>query len=170
MSLSIPTADEINAMTDREYKVLENRLRRAAARQGLRLEKSRRRDPRAYDYGTYALIDGASRTLVAGDTNTGYGLDLEDVARHLFEDITIHVDYNPDHSAMTFNDAGEPILTYRTSCTTKARDTNGRPLPDGWVLHTSDGDEWIVGAWDLDGVDDAVAKAKDWLRRHDSQR
>ncbi len=37
-------------------KVRENRLRRAAARQGLSLTKSRRRDPRAYDYGLYWLV------------------------------------------------------------------------------------------------------------------
>jgi hypothetical protein len=32
-------------------KVRENQLRRAAERQGLALSKSRRRDPRAIDYG-----------------------------------------------------------------------------------------------------------------------
>lgn len=40
-----------------EEKVRENRLRRAAARQGLRFQKSRRRDPRARDYGRYWLTD-----------------------------------------------------------------------------------------------------------------
>lgn len=38
-------------------KTQENRLRRSARRQGLRLVKSRRRDPRCIDYGTYMLID-----------------------------------------------------------------------------------------------------------------
>ncbi len=38
-------------------KVQENRLRRMADRQGLRLEKSRRRDHRALDFGTYTLTD-----------------------------------------------------------------------------------------------------------------
>ena len=33
----------------------ENRLRRMAERQGLRLERSRRHDPRASSYGLYAL-------------------------------------------------------------------------------------------------------------------
>ena len=37
-------------------KVRENRLRRMADRQGLRLEKSRRRDPHANDYGLYNLF------------------------------------------------------------------------------------------------------------------
>jgi hypothetical protein len=37
-------------------KVRENRLRRWAEDQGYKLEKSRRRDPRAKDYGTYRLV------------------------------------------------------------------------------------------------------------------
>jgi hypothetical protein len=37
-------------------KVRENRLRRMADRQGLRLVKSPRRDPRALGYGTYRLV------------------------------------------------------------------------------------------------------------------
>jgi len=38
-------------------KVRENRLRAALRRQGLELRKSRRRDPRAIDYGRYYLVD-----------------------------------------------------------------------------------------------------------------
>lgn len=41
-------------------KVRENRLRRMADRQGLRLMKSRSRDPKAVDFGLYALIDHES--------------------------------------------------------------------------------------------------------------
>ena len=37
-------------------KVLENRLRRVAERQGYKLCKSARRDRRAIDYGTWRLI------------------------------------------------------------------------------------------------------------------
>jgi hypothetical protein len=37
-------------------KVRENRLRRMATRQGYEFHKSRRRDPRATDYGTYRLV------------------------------------------------------------------------------------------------------------------
>jgi hypothetical protein len=95
MDTSIPTPEEIHAMTDQQYKVLENRLRRAAQRQGLRLVKSRRRDPRAYDYGTYCLVEGPppsprggnwrSRTLVAGDQNTGYGMSLAEIAEQLWQ-------------------------------------------------------------------------------------
>lgn len=63
---------------DAAFKVRENRIRRMAHRQGLILEKTRRRDPRAIDYGTYALVRAEapgghwrSRELVAG----GLGLD-----------------------------------------------------------------------------------------------
>jgi hypothetical protein len=47
-------------------KTREIRLRRAADRQGLRLERSRRRDPRAKDYGRYWLVDLATGDVVAG--------------------------------------------------------------------------------------------------------
>ena len=43
---------------DAKNKVRENRLRRMASRQGLRLEKSRQRDPMALDYGKYRLVNG----------------------------------------------------------------------------------------------------------------
>jgi hypothetical protein len=82
-----PTADEVAAMTDQQRKVLENRLRRAADRQGMRLEKSRLRDPRAIGYGTFMLTDAATDTVVyAGDAQLGYGLGLDDVARYLYGD------------------------------------------------------------------------------------
>jgi len=44
-------------MRNMKEKTLENRLRRMADRQGLRLQKSRSRDPNACDFGLYALID-----------------------------------------------------------------------------------------------------------------
>jgi hypothetical protein len=40
-----------------KQKVRESRVRREADRQGLKLSKSRTRDPRALDYDLYALID-----------------------------------------------------------------------------------------------------------------
>ncbi len=82
----IPTADEVNAMSTGDVKVLENRLRRAAERQGLRLEKSRARDPRALTYGTYWLVNNGTGAVEAGDTTHGYGLGLDVVAEHLFGD------------------------------------------------------------------------------------
>src|SRR4051794_21123051 len=64
-------------------RVRENRLRRMAARQGLRLVKSPRRDRYADGYGTYRLesaLDGDHR---AGDAAGGYGMDLDAVEQHL---------------------------------------------------------------------------------------
>jgi hypothetical protein len=46
------------AVMDAKTKVRENRLRRMASRQGLRLEKSRQQDPMALDYGKYSLVNG----------------------------------------------------------------------------------------------------------------
>lgn len=51
------TSSMLSSMATEGDKIRENRLRRAAARQGLRLVKSRRRDPRALDYGNYMLIE-----------------------------------------------------------------------------------------------------------------
>jgi hypothetical protein len=64
-------------------KVRENRARRTADRQGLRLVKSRRRDPRSIDYGAYMLVDRFTDTVVAGELNTPRALSLEDVERYL---------------------------------------------------------------------------------------
>jgi len=74
MSTGIPTDEQMNAMTPTEYKTYENRVRREAERQNLRLAKSRRRDPRAWDYNTYRLVDHATNTVVSGNHETGYGL------------------------------------------------------------------------------------------------
>lgn len=62
---------------DNDFKVYENRLRRAAARQELRLVKARRIDRRAVDYGTYTLVD-ANGVAVAGER-----MDIRDVERYL---------------------------------------------------------------------------------------
>jgi hypothetical protein len=56
--------------TPTAHKVRENRLRRMAERQGLVLHKSRRRDPRALDYGTYQLLDGHTRVMASGTIDT----------------------------------------------------------------------------------------------------
>ncbi|MGQ0774506.1 MAG: hypothetical protein ACT4NY_08830 [Pseudonocardiales bacterium] len=85
----IPTADQINAMSDGEYKVYENRLRRMAERQGLRLEKARRRDTRAQDWCTYRLMDPSTHTVVSHNPAFGtYGLSLDQVERVLLGEIS----------------------------------------------------------------------------------
>jgi len=67
-----------------EDKIRENRLRRAAQRQSLALTKSRRRDPRATDYGMYKLIDKSSgwgpQSFIGG-----YDMSLDDVDKALNE-------------------------------------------------------------------------------------
>lgn len=57
-------------------QVRENRLRRMADRQGLQLNKSRRRDPRALDFGTFAILRGVE--VVAGP-----GLSVDEVEAYL---------------------------------------------------------------------------------------
>jgi hypothetical protein len=49
----------------------EIRLRRTADRRGLRLEKSRRRDPLAVDFAKYWLLDLATGAVVAGASAIG---------------------------------------------------------------------------------------------------
>ena len=68
-----------------EDKIRENRLRRAAQRQGLMLTKSRRRDPRATDYGTYMLVDQQTNAVVAYGLQSGYGLSLDEIETALNE-------------------------------------------------------------------------------------
>jgi hypothetical protein len=72
-------------MSTTELKVHENRLRRMAARQGLRLEKSRARDPQAVGYATYQLVNQATNEVVASGGQEGYGLDLAAVEKALNE-------------------------------------------------------------------------------------
>jgi hypothetical protein len=64
-------------------KVRENRLRRMAERQGLVLQKSRRRDPRALDYGVYRLIDVRRNVNVEPG---GEGMSLDEVEAWLTAD------------------------------------------------------------------------------------
>ena len=67
-----------------ENKVRENRLRRMADRQGLKLQRSRRRDEKAIDYDLYALIyvDTGGTMHPEGPTSI-FTLDLDDVEQYL---------------------------------------------------------------------------------------
>jgi hypothetical protein len=64
-------------------KVRENRLRRMAERQGLALRKSRRRDPRAIDYGVFWLVDPGLNWIVAGELG---GWNLDQIEEYLTSD------------------------------------------------------------------------------------
>lgn len=99
--MNVPALHEIVALTPSEFKIYENRLRRMARRQGLRLEKSRARDQRSYAYNTYQLTTGgytiiergctALRTpgqVVYGDSNRGYGLSIEEIHYTLLGECT----------------------------------------------------------------------------------
>ncbi|MDO8847868.1 MAG: hypothetical protein Q7W51_05735 [Coriobacteriia bacterium] len=73
-------------MTDE--KVRENKVRRAAERQGLKLVKSRRRDPRALDFDKCALVSVRDGRSVFGRTDYVQGptqntATLEDCERYL---------------------------------------------------------------------------------------
>jgi len=61
-------------------KVRENRLRRMANRQGLALQKSRRRDPYALEYGNYWLVNPQVNAVIAGGK---VGVSLDDVEEWL---------------------------------------------------------------------------------------
>jgi hypothetical protein len=66
-------------------KIRENRLRRKASRMGLAVEKSRRRDPQATDYGSYMIVDTNTNAVVALGLQSGYGLSLDQVEAALSE-------------------------------------------------------------------------------------
>ncbi|MET8234838.1 hypothetical protein ABZS77_29600 [Micromonospora sp. NPDC005298] len=85
ISSSIITGEVFGAVSTPEgaRKVRENRLRRAAQRQGLLLEKSRARDPRALDFGTYHLRDGTGKIIAKGSTRAAFGLNLDQIEARL---------------------------------------------------------------------------------------
>lgn len=74
---------------DKSEKVREVRLRRAAKRQGLRLVRSRRRDPRAIDYGLYVLVDDSRGNRLPGAQapisafEKGQGMTLDQIEQEL---------------------------------------------------------------------------------------
>jgi len=74
---------------DQKQKVLENRLRRMANRQGLQLMRSRARDPRDLTYGGYVLVDIETNGIVFGgelshpNADRGFGASLEDIEEFL---------------------------------------------------------------------------------------
>lgn len=66
-----------------ENKIRENRARRASRRQGLRLVKSRRRDPRALEFEKYALVNRETGVVVHGEVESANGLTLDSVEQVL---------------------------------------------------------------------------------------
>jgi len=66
-------------------KVRENRLRRKLERMGYRLTKSRRKDPDAYDYGGYMVLDAWTNAVVIGSDPIEFCLTIEDVETFVAE-------------------------------------------------------------------------------------
>ncbi len=64
--MSVPTPEQVAAMTPGQWKVYENLCRRIAARQLFTLHKTRRRDKRAHDYGVFWLTNHDGTTVVSG--------------------------------------------------------------------------------------------------------
>ena len=64
-------------------RATELRLRRRAEREGLRLEKSRLRDPDAFEFNTYRLVDQTTGAIVAMGGSGGFGLTLEQIEARL---------------------------------------------------------------------------------------
>jgi hypothetical protein len=70
-----------------DTKIRENRLRKAAQRQELTLEKSHLRDPNALGYGLYALTSNDTGVTVHSSAPWGiHTLDLDDVEEYLSGD------------------------------------------------------------------------------------
>jgi hypothetical protein len=67
----------------RDNKAREVILRRRAARRGLRVERSRRRDTAALGYGLYRIVDTLTGEVYAGDGPGGYALTLREVEQIL---------------------------------------------------------------------------------------
>lgn len=76
LTMASSTAAGMLSGMDDETKVRENRLRRVAARRMLTLSKTRRRDPRAFDYGSYLLTDSRG-------TEVHRSPDLDDIEQFL---------------------------------------------------------------------------------------
>lgn len=68
---------------DKATKVKEIRLRRVAARRGLRLVRSRRRDPQAVDFALYVLVSESRRTPVTYAELRRDGVTLDEIERRL---------------------------------------------------------------------------------------
>ena len=75
-----------------------------AARQGLRLVKSPRRDRYADGYGTYRLVAAADGEHRSGDAVSGYGMNLDAVESHL----TSRSATTSDVAWAASSDAGRP--------------------------------------------------------------
>jgi hypothetical protein len=68
---------------DQDEKVRVNRLRRMAARRGLRLIRSRQRDPGGLEYGKFRVEDATGAQPAKFRTGERYGLTIDEVEKRL---------------------------------------------------------------------------------------
>jgi hypothetical protein len=89
-----------------EEKARENRLRRAAKRQGLRLVKSRRRDPLAVGYGLYWVVATDGDALLPDQA-----MNLDAVEAHLLPSLGAGdtVMYQPDETTSVLATVLKPV-------------------------------------------------------------
>jgi hypothetical protein len=85
-------------------------------------------------------------------------------------EVRVHVDNRPEDNPLSFEETnGEPIISYRSMCSTGLEDANGNPLPDGWVLYYMTANngvkEQLLGNRFREEVDEAVVDAKEYFRR-----
>lgn len=133
-------------MTETAEKIRENRLRAAAERQGYRLVKSRRRDPRALDYGMYAIFNPHTNTIEAGcdSLRSGFHMNLDDVENWLARDEdgpATQAEAWCEHYADRLRDAG---FTVETAAGRSAYGTTARLVAAKDIYQVSA--SWHTGA------------------------
>ena len=104
----------------------EVRLRRAAQRQGLTLQKSRTRDPLAISYGLFCIADAENRA-VAGADLMGYSMSLDEVEVYLADAQDFDVYFSNPLGEYRFG-AETPFLEWMDSY------WFGRSWSSGWLL------------------------------------
>jgi hypothetical protein len=71
-------------MSPMAFRVYLDRLRRCALRQGLRLSKTRTRDPRSRDFRGYTLSDVKTKKVGFGRRPDGFLPELFEIEQRLF--------------------------------------------------------------------------------------
>ena len=66
-------------------KAREARIRRAAARVGLTLERAKTRTEYHHEFGTYQLLETGTGRVVASSLQYGFGLSLDEAGQWLEE-------------------------------------------------------------------------------------
>lgn len=148
-------------MTDNETRTREQGLRRMAARQGLRLVKSRTRDPHAIDYGKYWLIGAA------GDYSVEL-VDLDAVERQLRTDYYIDIDI-PERQEI--GRAVSPVdLAHALAHVLAASERHGSPRPRFELRADENGMARDLTPIEQKAFDAALERASDDVRGDEGER